>query len=197
MKRVILIGDSTMIGSDVSSGYSPFLADELGDSFRITLPLENCQDTRFTASCLDELFEREAIERADVIHWNNGLWDTLHFLGSKRCVVPLEKYVANLDRIYGMLRGINPTAKIIFATSTPVPECEIRSSTYRLPSDINAYNAAACELLAAKGVIINDLNLTVSELGDGVWLSDGVHLKDEVSRILAVKVSEAIRGVFI
>jgi len=51
-----------------------------------------------------------------------------------------------------------PDAKIIFATSTPVNEAGfIEEFETRHNSDVEKYNAAACEVLRGMDVTINDL----------------------------------------
>lgn len=185
MKKIVLIGDSTMIGSNVSTGYGPFLADILEGRAKVFLPLENCQDTRFTCACLDELFHPGVLAIADVIHWNNGLWDVLHFLGSPKNVVPLPLYMELIDKIYLNLRTINLSAKIIFATTIPVVESDNKQGSYRNNSEIAEYNRLAVNYLSDKGVIINDLFEVCSCFDASNRAPDGVHLNDDSSKILA------------
>ncbi len=195
MNKIVLIGDSTMIGSNVSTGYGPFLANMLEGRAKVFLPLENCQDTRFTYACLDELFHPGILAIADVIHWNNGLWDVLHFLGSPKNVVPLPMYIELISKIYSYLRTVNPCAKIIFATTIPVVEFDNDGGNYRKNSEIADYNRAAVELLAEKGVIINDLYALCSGFDKSNMAPDGVHLNDDSSRILATHTAALIESV--
>ena len=152
MKTVLLIGDSTMFGSTVSGGYGIYLANrytvfEMGE---VLLPNENCQDTRFTLNTFDEIFaeHKDRLSQVDLVHWNNGLWDTLHFLGNPRATVPIERYLKNLSEIHKLLLEKCPHAKIAFATSTPVDEGQ-NGKTYRTNAEIRDYNLGACRLLSA------------------------------------------------
>ena len=192
MKKVILIGDSTAVGSSVSVGYGPYLREMLAGSAHVFLPVENCQDTRFTSSCLTELFYPGLLATADVIHWNNGLWDVLHFLGNPRNVVPLNNYTKLVEKIYASLRSVNPEAKIVFATTIPVVEFDADGGSYRKHSEIEEYNAAVKKLFAGRDIVINDLYEVCKDFDASNWTRDCVHLTDESSRILAERCASVI-----
>ena len=68
MKKVVLLGDSIR-----EIGYGPVVPALLGDEYQVWQPPENC---RFALYTLRMTFDyRPFMEGADVIHWNNGLWD--------------------------------------------------------------------------------------------------------------------------
>ena len=160
MKKILLIGDSTMFGSDASSGYGVYVSEHFRKSStaEVIIPSDNCQDTRFTKNAFCDIFAEHADSLADVdiIHWNNGLWDTLHFLGNKRPVVPIDRYRTNLADIHAMLLKMCPRARIIFATTTPADESK-NDRNYRKNEEIAEYNKAAVEILSPLGCEINDL----------------------------------------
>lgn len=198
MKTVLLIGDSTMFGSTVSGGYGIYLANrytvfEMGE---VLLPNENCQDTRFTLNTFDEIFaeHKDRLSQVDLVHWNNGLWDTLHFLGNPRATVPIERYLKNLSEIHKLLLEKCPHAKIAFATSTPVDEGQ-NGKTYRTNAEIRDYNLGACRLLSGLGCYINDLYTFADE---NLWkhrAPDGVHFTDAGCILLSGRVMEFIEEV--
>ena len=69
MKKVTLLGDSIRL-----LGYGAKVAEMLGDEYEVFQPEDNCRYVKYT---LRMLFDFKAqIEGSDVIHWNNGLWDT-------------------------------------------------------------------------------------------------------------------------
>ncbi len=198
MKTILLIGDSTMFGSTASGGYGIYLANHytVFEKGEVLLPNENCQDTRFILATFDEVFAEHSkrLSEVDVIHWNNGLWDTLHFLGNPRATVPIERYLKNLSEIHKLLLEKCPHARIIFATSTPVDE-EQNGKTYRTNAEIREYNRQAGELLSGLGCYINDLYAFADEL---LWehrAPDGVHFTDVGCILLARRVMEVIEEV--
>lgn len=195
MKRILLIGDSTMFGSSASSGYGVYVARHYaeGETGEVILPSDNCQDTRFTKNAFLEIFEadKEKLSTVDVIHWNNGLWDVMHFLGSKRPVVPIDRYRDNLVAICEMLKCHCPRARIIFATTTPVYEAQL-DETYRRNEEIREYNRVAEETLTPLGCEINDIG-GYADLH--LWenrASDDVHFDEDGCIALSTLVCAAI-----
>lgn len=96
----------------------------------------------------------------DVIHFNSGLHD-LKYLDKNRKydtvngkqVRSTKDYKKKLKEIVEYFKKIAPDAKIIFATTTPVPE----KSRGRIAGDAAKYNKAALEVLKNYPTAINDL----------------------------------------
>jgi GDSL-like lipase/acylhydrolase family protein len=97
----------------------------------------------------------------DVIHFNVGLHD-LKYLSSKgkvdkkngKQLSSINTYKKNLHAIVTYLKKLSPNAKLIFATTTPVPEGERK----RTVGDAEKYNAAALDVLRNyPAITINDL----------------------------------------
>ena len=130
--KIVLVGDSIMFGSPGCLGYGAFVKEYFEDKRggSVYFPYENCQDSGFTASAFDALYDLDEIADADVVHWNNGLWDTLHLFGNPRPRSPLNLYLERLDRALAKIKLFCPNAKVIFATTTPVIE-EKYGKTYR------------------------------------------------------------------
>ncbi|WP_372751878.1 SGNH/GDSL hydrolase family protein [Labilibaculum sp.] len=96
----------------------------------------------------------------DVIHFNVGLHDLKYLANGKldkengKQVSSLTEYQTNLDKICKYLISEFPKAKLIFASSTPVPE----GADGRIAGDSVKYNKAAMEVMAKyPSIVINDL----------------------------------------
>ena len=88
-------------------------------------------------------------------------------------VSPPDEYEKNLRELVKRMKATG--AKLIFATTTPVPE----GSSGRVAGDDVKYNAAALRVMKDLGVPIDDLHaLCVPKLAD--WqLPKNVHFKPE------------------
>ncbi|MCA9018057.1 MAG: SGNH/GDSL hydrolase family protein, partial [Planctomycetaceae bacterium] len=96
----------------------------------------------------------------DVIHFNVGLHDLKYLKDGKldrvngKQVTSLEEYEQNLRGIISYLKKLAPNAKLIFVTTTPVPEGE----PGRVAGDAAKYNAVALKVLKDYPEIgVNDL----------------------------------------
>lgn len=182
MKKVVLLGDSIRL-----VGYGPKVPELLGNDYEVYQPDENCRFVKYT---LRGLFEwRENITGADIIHWNNGLWDTTNLFSDGKPFTSEDEYVDNMLRVAKELKMIAP--RVIFATTTPVrPDYE-----YNDNSVILRYNTVIVPKLRAMGLEINDLYSVVASNIDGyIRESDKIHLSEEGARICSEQVAKAIRG---
>lgn len=183
MKKVVLLGDSIRM-----IGYGPLVPELLGEDYTVWQPEDNCRFVKYT---LRGLFEwREQIEGADIIHWNNGLWDTSTGLfddGGKSFTDEAE-YVSNMLRVAKELKKIAP--RVIFATTTPVrPDYE-----YNDNGVIDRYNEVLVPQLRAMGLEINDLHSVVAaDVMKYVRESDKIHLSEEGAKLCAEQVARVIR----
>jgi hypothetical protein len=132
----------------------------------------------------------------DLIHFNVGLHDLKYILNGKldkengQQVTSLEKYEENLIEIIEYLRTNYPKAKLVFATTTPVPEGEAG----RFVGDEVKYNKVACEVLKRyKFVVINDLYSfslpLIQQYGEG---KGNVHYVPEGQRLQGIEVAGVI-----
>ena len=95
--------------------------------------------------------------------------------------VPLEVYRRNLAVIVDLIHSANRC--LVWITTTPVDEQRHNSLSrlfHRYESDLDAYNAAAREVMAAGGVPIIDLHGFTAGL-EGALYRDHVHFLPEVS----------------
>lgn len=135
----------------------------------------------------------------DVIHFNVGLHD-LKYIANKKLdkingtqVSSLELYEKNLNKVIDYLKTSYPKAKLIFATTTPVPDGEAG----RFKGDAVRYNEVALKVLKNHNdIIVNDLY----SFSIPVWKTHGkgygdVHYKAEGSRLQGIEVANVIGDV--
>ena len=132
----------------------------------------------------------------DVIHFNVGLHDLKYIYDGKlnkekgEQVSSLEIYKKNLVSIISYLKKTYPTTKLIFATTTPVPEGE----PGRVEGDAKRYNEVALELLKGhRDILVNDLYTYSKPVLETHGVDYGnVHFKAEGSRLLGIEVAQVI-----
>ncbi len=132
----------------------------------------------------------------DVIHFNVGLHDLKYVVNGKldkehgKQVSSLETYGDNLRSIITYLKSNYPEAKLIFATTTPVPEGELG----RFAGDAKRYNRVAMKVLKEhKDIVINDLyKFSLPVLENYAVRPGNVHFKPEGSRLQGIRVAEII-----
>jgi len=132
----------------------------------------------------------------DLIHFNVGLHDLKYVTEGKldrengTQVSSIKEYRHNLEKIISYLEKTWPDARLVFATTTPVPDNE----RGRIKGDSARYNEAALEILRKYDqVIINDLYAYINPRFDDLAIRPGnVHFSKEGSRILGKRVGKFI-----
>ncbi|MBU2950868.1 SGNH/GDSL hydrolase family protein [Tamlana agarivorans] len=132
----------------------------------------------------------------DVIHFNVGLHDLKYLYNRKlnkekgEQVSSLEDYEANLKNIIKYLKATYPTAKLIFATTTPVPEGE----EGRVQGDAVKYNKVAMKVMQNHpDIIINDLHTFSKPVLEQYAEGPGnVHYNATGSRLQGIQVAKMI-----
>lgn len=156
LPRVLLIGDS------ISMGYTLPVRKRLKGNANVHRPPENCGDT---ARGLAKLHKWLGNGHWDVIHFNFGLHD-LKYLNDKGAyvdpgegnqVAPPDVYRQRLREL--TLRLKQTGAKLIFATTTPVPP----GARGRVAGDEIKYNKIATDVMTELNVPIDDLCACVAE----------------------------------
>ena len=180
MKKVVLLGDSIRM-----LGYGTLLPELLKDEYTVWQTAENNQHCKVTQRVLID-YEKD-IADADIIHWNNGLWDTADFFGET--FTEVKTYVNTMVRIARRLKTI--TDKVIFATTTPTAAAHPTQDN----AVIRAFNAAVVPALEAEGVVINDLYTTVAADVDTLICDDLIHLSEAGIRVCAEQVANTIRAI--
>lgn len=179
-KRVLLLGDSIRMFCQEK------IKEELGEDYEVVAPSENCRFSLYTLCNLKSWLD--TLGTPDVIHWNNGLWDTCVRFPEDGCLVPLGQYVENMKHIYRELQKTG--AKIIFATTTPVhPEKQDNST-----DDIRRYNEAVLGIFGPD-ITVNDLfSLVLPHIPDYLR-SDMIHPSEAGIAAIARQSAELIRKV--
>ena len=184
MTKAMLIGDS------IRMSYQDRVRQMLDGRAVIHAPEENC---RFSAYTLFNLQPWMPDNDYDVVHWNNGQWDTC-YMPDGRIHTPLATYLEIQKRIVEILR--RKAKRLIFATTTPVhpDQYEKAALNGRKNVDIEAYNRAAVRELSALGVEINDIHAALAGSVMTHISEDKVHLSPEGVEVCAHLVSNAVTG---
>lgn len=196
--RVLILGDS------ISMGYTPVVQKLLADEMSVLRPMnragkmENCSGTTSGVANIDRWLGIDG-GKWDVIHFNWGLHDLKHVkpdgkasdLASDPPQATAEVYEAQLRQIVAKLK---PTgAKLIFATTTPVPEGAMK--VYRNNADVIRYNEAALRVMKEMGVAVNDLyGFALPRLAELQIQPANVHFTPLGSEALGAEVVKAIRA---
>lgn len=191
LPRVLLIGDS------ISLGYTVAVRKALADAANVHRIPEN---GRYTGYGLERIDAWLGTNQWDVIHFNWGLWDVVHWEpgtgkpGKKNlktgviCTTP-EEYAANLEKLVTRLEKTG--AKLIWAATTPVPEGE----PGRKPGDEITINKLAAEIMRKHGVEVNDLHARALEKLPGIAARPGdVHYTKAGYEWLGAQVADRIRA---
>lgn len=180
MKKIVLLGDSIRLW-----GYGTRVPEMLGEGYQVSQPEDNCRFVKYT---LRGLFDwHDIIKDADVIHWNNGLWDCTEIFDDG-LFTSEEEYVENMLRVATLLKKITPN--VIFATTTPVWD----EFEWTHNDKIERFNEIIVPRLKEIGIKINDLHALVSkDVHKYVKECDMIHLSDEGIELCAEAVCKAIK----
>jgi len=197
--NVFLYGDS------VSIGYTPQVRKSLKGKATVFRLFTNGGSSRNFISNMDRM--RKAMFQPDLkggwdfkwdlIHFNVGLHDLKYLANGHldkkngKQVSSINEYKANLELICRYLKTNFPDAKLIFATTTPVPP----NAKGRYEGDSLRYNQAAREVLVNyPDIVINDL-YTITKPHQDEWAQEpgNVHFNEqgrarqgeEVARLIA------------
>jgi lysophospholipase L1-like esterase len=179
LPRVLIIGDS------ISIGYTPRVRELLvGKANVLRIPGNGSS----TSHGLANLGKWLGDTKWDVIHFNFGLHDAKLPPEGIRHSEP-EQYEKNLRELVKQLQATG--AKVIFATTTPVPDGGNLAPDRRF-AEVKAYNEAALRVMKDNGVSINDLNSAVQPHAAEYLRPKDVHYTKEGSAFLAERVAAAI-----
>ena len=186
LPRVLLIGDS------ISIGYTVPTREALKGVANVhRIPTNGAATVTGLENLTKWLATDGADKKWDVIHFNWGLHDLKQYKDGK--IVPgepvwvsLADYEKNLHTLVQQMKKTG--AKLIFATTTPVPE----GAGGRDPGLEVKYNEAALRVMKEEGVAIDDLHAVVAKQPD-IQLAKNVHFKPEGYKILAEQVAGSIK----
>ena len=148
-KSVLIIGDS------ISIGYTPFIKTALSPNVEVAHNPGNGGSTLRGMESMDKWLDNRDW---DVVVFNFGLHDMVHKDSSGKydvvngtIAVPLKEYRKNLEAIADKLN--ETTAKVIFVTTTMVPE----GASGRKTASVPAYNELALKVMKKKNIQVVDL----------------------------------------
>jgi len=198
LPRVLIIGDS------VSIAYTLDVRKALAGVANVHRPAANCGSTKTALGPygLERWLVGDNAKWA-VIHFNHGLHDLSYRFADDKDKnakgeyasptngghqnVPPAEYEQNLRKIIARLKQTG--AKLIFATTTPVPEPG--AAKYVKDSE-QPYNEVARKVMAAEGVAINDLWALVKPQQEKLQIPRNVHFQAGGSAVMAKQVTQSI-----
>jgi hypothetical protein len=184
-----------ILGDSISIGYTKPVAELLRGKADVHRPNANCGSTLAGLEKIEKWIEGGPWR---VIHFNWGLHDLCYrnpdskAQGSRdkingKISVPLDQYEKNLELLVERLEKTG--AKLVFATTTVVPEGE----SGRFAGDDVKYNAAAEAIMKKRGVPVDDLHALSKTFATGLFQTPGnVHYKPEGYQKLAEQVAASI-----
>jgi hypothetical protein len=186
LPRVLVIGDS------ISIGYTLPLREALQGKANVHRPAANCGPSSRGVESIDQWL---GDGKWDVIHFNFGLHDVRYFddqakatdAGKGHRQVSDSDYEKNLELLVARMKKTG--AKLIFATTTPVPP----GSAGRIQGEEKKYNEIALRVMQKNGVTLDDLySFCQPRLAEIQLPNNNVHFKPEGYKQLADQVAASI-----
>jgi acyl-CoA thioesterase-1 len=200
LPRVLLMGDS------VSIAYAWEVRKLLAGVANVHRVPANCGSTKVALGYYGlKRWLPDANEKWDIIHFNHGLHDLSYRFADDSDKnakgeyaspangghqnVPPEVYEKNLRQIIARLKQTG--AKLIFASTTPVPESD--AAKYVKDSEL-PYNEIAKKVMTEEGVTWNDLWSLVKPRQAELQGKRNVHFQPRGSSVMAKQVAEMIQN---
>lgn len=181
LPRVLLIGDS------VSIGYTLQVRELLKGKANVhRIPVNGGATEVGLANMKSWLGD----SHWDVIHFNFGLHDA-KFASETTQRASREEYAENLRKLIAQMKATG--AKLVFATTTPVPMNGVLSPTRKFDS-IPARNEVAAKVMNENGVAIDDLYAVVLPRQAEIGRPNDVHFGPEGYDVLAKAVAASIEA---
>lgn len=177
LPRVLLIGDS------ISIGYTLTVRKLLEGKANVHRIPANGGPTKNGVGSIEKWL---GTGKWDVIHFNWGIHDLKLMPDGKRQVEPAD-YEANLRKLVTRMKTTG--AKLIWATTTPIPNGELKPFNY---GQVKEYNEIAAKVMAENGVAIDDLNAHITPKLAKMQKPRNVHYTEVGSEYLGKKVAESI-----
>jgi acyl-CoA thioesterase-1 len=181
LPRVLIIGDS------VSIGYTLPVRELLKDKANVhRIPMNGGATEVGLANMKSWL----GTGKWDVIHFNFGLHDA-KYASETTQRASREQYAENLRTLIGRMKATG--AKLIFATTTPVPNGGVLSPTRKFDS-IPERNKIAAQVMQENGVAIDDLYTVVLPVQEKIGRPNDVHFQPEGYAVLAKAVAGSVEA---
>ena len=181
LPRVLLIGDS------ISIGYTLPVREKLKGKANVhRIP----QNGGATEVGLEKMTAWLGKGKWDVIHFNFGLHDA-KYTSETTQRASREQYIANLKTLIAQMKATG--AKLIFATTTPVPMGGVLSPTRKFDS-VEERNKLAVQLMQSSDVAVDDLYATAKPIMEKHGRPNDVHFASEGYEVLATAVAASIEA---
>ena len=171
LPRVLLIGDS------VSRGYTQ-------PARKVLAGMANVH--RAPANCGPTVTGLKNIE----VWLGDGKWDLIHFnFGIHDKNTPIADYTQRLEQLIERMKKTG--AKLVWATTTPIPENPTKNHS---AASIVERNEAAAELMKKHGVATDDLFGAITPNVAAMQIPNDVHFNPKGYDFLGETVAKAIEG---
>ena len=169
---VLLIGDS------VSRGYTQSVRKALAGKANVHRAPANCGPTSL------------GLRKQDV--WlGDGKWDVIHFnFGIHDRNTPIAEYGQRLEQLVERMKKTD--AKLVWATTTPIPDVPAKKQT---AASIVERNEAAAQIMQKHGVVTDDLFTAVTPHLETMQNPNDVHFNAAGYEFLGQQVAKAIEDV--
>lgn len=187
LPNVFLIGDSIRLG------YCKTVESELSEKAYVFYPKENCRNSQNIILSINSwagLFDDPS--EIDVILFNCGQWDTMHWQGYELNFTSESEYEKNLKMIIFLLHKFFPNAKLIFATTSKInPSSEVKAVNPRTNEEVDKYNSIAKEVMKECEIPVIDINSFMSDWPSECFV-DLCHLTSDAYSRLGVMISKEL-----
>ena len=181
LPRVLLIGDS------ISIGYTVAVRERLkGKANLHRIP----QNGGATEVGLEKMTAWLGKGKWDVIHFNFGLHDAKYTSETTQRATR-DQYIVNLRKLITPMKATG--AKLVFATTTPVPMGGVLSPTRKFDS-VEERNKLAVQLMQSSDVAIDDLYAVAKPIMEKHGRPNDVHFAPEGYQVLAAAVAASIES---
>ncbi len=172
--RILLIGDSIVMG----------YGEEVDKLLKGKASVARLGTSRFTSdpALLDEIAMVLRHTAFDIIHFNNGLH------GYENSDADYEE---SLPVVLAAIRTGAPSARLMFAMSTPMRDPENLEKWHARAERIKLRNEMLCKLAASEGLPVNDLYEVVLAHPE-YYVPDGTHFNELGNAALGAKVAGEI-----
>lgn len=170
LPRVLLIGDS------ISRGYTLDVRKALAGKANVHRAPENCGPTA------------NGVKKIDI--WlGDGKWDVIHFnFGIHDRKTPAAEYEQRLETLIARMQKTG--AKLIFATTTPVPP-DTKDGP-ELVTQIAEKNEIALRVMKKHGIAIDDLHAFLAPQLQGIANPQDVHFNAKGYELMGGQVAQSI-----
>ncbi|OIW00842.1 hypothetical protein TanjilG_12246 [Lupinus angustifolius] len=201
--QFVLFGSSIVQLSYNDEGWGSILTNLYARKADIILRGYCGWNSRRALQVLDEIFPKDAIVQPSLIIVYFGGNDSIHAhpsgLGPH---VPLQEYIENMRKICVHLKSLSKTARIIFLSSPPINEAQIRLTLSnqlgplrRSNESCRIYSEACLKVCREMKVKAIDLWSALQQRDDwlDVCFTDGIHLSSEGSKIVVKEIMKVLR----